>query len=149
MAIADWCGGNVAREAKALARSAFLWSHRGEGEPRELYREILAKAVRCQDPFLAVKRRWIVRRLAPDCSRIVLAELPRQHDVVRLLHAMGWETANVHLGSASAPALLVDLVSRPAGWLREAAKEMLKEVHADWEAWRKAPRSDGDGSSPG
>jgi hypothetical protein len=149
VAIADWCGGNVAREAKALARSAFLWSHRGEGEPRELYREILAKAVRCQDPFLAVKRRWIVRRLAPDCSRIVLAELPRQHDVVRLLHAMGWETANVHLGSASAPALLVDLVSRPAGWLREAAKEMLKEVHADWEAWRKAPRSDGDGSSPG
>lgn len=138
VAIADWCGGNIAREAKASARSAFLWSHRGDLEPREIYREILGKAVRCQDPFLAVKRRWIVRRLAPDCSRIELAELPRQHEIVRLLHAMGWETANVHLGSASAPALLVDLVSRPEGWLREAAKEMLKEVHADWEAWKTA-----------
>jgi hypothetical protein len=144
VAIVDWCGGNVAREAKATARSAFLWSHRGDAEPREIYREILTKAVRCQDPFVAVKRRWIVRRLAPDCSRIELAELPRQHEIVRLLHAMGWETANIHLGSASAPALLVDLVSRPEGWLREAAKEMLKEVHADWEAWRKAPRKQAD-----
>ncbi len=142
VAIADWCGGNVAREAKAVARSAFLWSHRGDEEPRALYREILNKAVRCQDPFIAVKRRWIVRRLAPDCSRIELAELPKEHEIVRLLHAMGWETANVHLGSASAPALLVDLVSRPEGWLREAAKEILKAVRADWDSWRSAPRKE-------
>ena len=58
---------------------------------------------------------------------------------------MGWETANVHLGSATAPALLVDLVSRPEGWLREASKEMLKAVHTDWESWKNAP---GDASSP-
>ncbi|HEX4959402.1 MAG TPA: DUF2252 family protein [Thermoanaerobaculia bacterium] len=137
VAIADWCGGNVAREAKAAARSAFLWSHRGDAEPRQVYREILSTAVRCQDPFIAIKRRWIVRRLAPDCSRIELADLMKEHEITQLLHAMGWETANVHLGSASAPALLVDLVSRPESWLHDAVKEMLEEVHADWESWKK------------
>ena len=115
MAVADWCGGKVAREAKAVARSTFFWANRGEGDAKELYREVVSKAVRCRDPFLAVKRRWIVRRLAPDCARIELADLPREHDTVRLLQAMGWETANVHLGTATAPALLVDLVSRPDG----------------------------------
>ena len=138
VAVADWQGGNVAREAKAAARSAFLWSHRGDAEPRAIYREILSKAVRCQDPFISVKRRWIVRRLAPDCSRIELADLPKAQDVALLLNAMGWETANVHLGSASAAALLVDLVSRPEGWLHNAVEEMLDEVHADWESWKKA-----------
>ena len=142
VAIADWCGGNIAREAKALARPAFFWAYpRGEGEPRDLYREILGRAVRCQDPFITVKRRWIVRRLAPDCSRIELSDLPKEQEITRLLNAMGWETANVHLGSASAPALLVDLVSRPEDWLRNAVKEMLEEVHEDWEAWKKGSDS--------
>src|SRR6185312_10239261 len=62
VALADWRGGNIAREAKAAAKSGFLWSHRGDVEPRAIYREILNKAVRCQDPFLSIKRRWIVRR---------------------------------------------------------------------------------------
>lgn len=137
VALADWCGGNIAREAKAAAKSAFLWSHRGDVEPRAIYREILSKAVRCQDPFLSVKRRWIVRRLAPDCSRIELAELAQEVEIISLLNAMGWETANVHLGSASAAALLVDVVSRPEGWLHAAVEEMLAEVQADWESWKK------------
>jgi hypothetical protein len=139
VAVADWQGGNIAREAKAVAKSAFLWSHRGDVEPRAIYREILSKAVRCQDPFISIKRRWIVRRLAPDCSRIELAELAKVEEIVDLLLAMGWETANIHLGSASAPALLVDVVSRPEGWLHAAVEEMLDEVRTDWEAWKKDP----------
>lgn len=139
VAITDWCGGKIAREAKAAARAAYFWSHRGEGEAKELYREILDQAVRCRDPFIAVRRRWIVRRLAPDCSRIELSELQKEHEITRLLYAMGWEAANVHLGSASAPALLVDLVSRPDGWLHDAAEEMLEEVESDWNSWRKDP----------
>ncbi|HBL31828.1 MAG TPA: hypothetical protein DD490_33820 [Acidobacteria bacterium] len=135
--IADWCGGKVAREAKALARSASLWATEGEGGAKALYREILDKAVRAQDPFVTVKRRWIARRLAPDCARIELAELEKEKEAERLLHAMGWETANVHLGSATAAALLLDLVSRPDGWLHKAVEEMLTEVREDWEAWKK------------
>jgi hypothetical protein len=70
VALADWHGGLVAREAKALAPSACLWAAGGKGSARILYEEVLDRAVRCRDPFVRLQRRWIVRRLAPDCSRI-------------------------------------------------------------------------------
>ena len=78
-----------------------------------------------------------MRRLAPDCSRIELSALPKERDEVRLLHAMGWETANVHLGSAKAGALEADLKKRPAGWLLNAARKMEKAVLADFEGYAK------------
>jgi hypothetical protein len=140
VAIAEWQGGKIAREAKALAPSAAAWAHGAPGETKILYLSILERSLRCADPWVHVKRRWIVRRLAPDCSRIELAELGAEREEVRLLQAMGWETANVHLGSRSAHALLVDLAVREEGWLHRAAKHMLQEVSADWEAWRENPR---------
>jgi Uncharacterized protein conserved in bacteria (DUF2252) len=77
-----------------------------------------------------------VRRLAPDCSRIELASLPRERDEERLLHAMGWETANIHLGSAKAGVLAADLRKRSRRWLADAAAAMVKSVEADWQEWR-------------
>jgi len=139
VAVADWCGGKIAREAKAVARSAAFWSQPGEGEAKALYRAILNGAIRCPDPFVAIRRRWIVRRLAPDCSRIELADLQKESELARLLNAMGWETANVHLGSSGAHALLLDLASRPESWLRQAVDAMMEEVEADWKAWAKDP----------
>ena len=79
-----------------------------------------------------MQQRWIVRRLAPDCSRIELSALPKERDELRLLHAMGWETANVHLGSAKPRVLLADLKKRPRGWLLTAARQMEKAVRADF-----------------
>jgi len=146
VAIADWHGGRIAREAKAAAPSACVWARHAShanGESKVLYQTILEKSVRCPDPFVMLKQRWIVRRLAPDCSRIELAELPEEQDAVRLLHSMGWETANVHLGSANAKTLLLDLASHPQGWLHAAAKEMREVVTADWEAWRGPVKKEG------
>jgi hypothetical protein len=80
-----------------------------------------------------LQKRWIVRRLAPDCSRIELSALPKEPDELRLLHAMGWETANVHLGSIRPRVLRADLKKRPRGWLLEAARSMEKAVTADFE----------------
>jgi len=137
VAVAGWRGGKIAREAKALARSAVFWARSGAGEARELYRAILGRAIRCPDPLMAVRRRWIVRRLAPDCTKIEIAELTQEKETARLLHSMGWETANVHLGSATAHALLLDLVSRPEGWLDEAIEQILALLLADWEDWRE------------
>lgn len=137
VAIADWRGGKIVREAKAVARSAFFWSHGGSGETRELYREILGKAVRSQDTCIDVRRRWITRRLSPDCLRIELDDITKDRQATHLLHAMGWETANVHLGSATAAALLVDLASRPEDWLTQAVEEMLPAVEEDWRSWKK------------
>jgi len=137
VALAEWRGGTVAREAKALAPSACVWAASGKGTAEILYQKILDCAVRCRDPFVRLQKRWIVRRLAPDCSRIELSALPKEHDVLRLLIAMGWETANVHLGSARGRVLLADLKKRKRGWLLEAARAMEKAVKADFEAYRR------------
>jgi hypothetical protein len=138
VALAEWHGAKVAREAKAMAPSACRWAAEGQGTSRIRYQEILDTSVRCPDPFVRLKGRWIVRRLAPDCSRIELSALPKERDEMRLLHAMGFETANVHLGSRKARAVQADLKKRGAGWLPKAADAMVTAVSRDWEEWRKA-----------
>jgi len=140
VALAEWHGGRIAREAKAMAPSACWWAGGLKGSPRIRYQEILDTAVRCHDPYVRLKGKWIVRRLAPDCSRIELFALPKQRDEIRLLHAMGFETANVHLGSQKARAIQADLKKRGNGWLSHAAEEMVKAVTRDWEEWRKTAR---------
>jgi hypothetical protein len=133
VALAEWNGGSIAREAKALAPSACVWAKEGKGGAPIQYQEVLDYSVRCRDPFVRLQKRWIVRRLAPDCSRIELSALPKERDELRLLHAMGWETANIHLGSAKAKTLLADLKKRPANWLQDSARKMEKAVRADFE----------------
>jgi hypothetical protein len=132
VALADWHGGSVARETKALAPSACFWAAAGKGAAPILYQQILDRAVRCPDPFVRLQKRWIVRRLAPDCSRIELSALPKDRDEIRLLHAMGWETANTHLGTLKPPVLLADLKRRRRGWLLQAAHQMERAVLADF-----------------
>jgi hypothetical protein len=137
VALADWQGGSVAREAKALAPSACVWAESGKGTAPIHYQEILDRSVRCRDPFVRVRKRWIVRRLAPDCSRIELSALPRERDEIRLLRAMGFETANIHLGSVKARTLREDLNRRPRDWLFDAAHRMEKAVLADFKEYAK------------
>jgi hypothetical protein len=136
VALAQWHGGSTAREAKELADSAWSWAQR-TGKSGILYQDILDRAIRCPDPFVRLRGRWIVRRLAPDCSRIELSSLPRNHDAARLLHSMGSETANVHLGSRPAGVFLKDLKRRRPNWLHEASIAMVESVRHDWNTWRK------------
>ena len=138
VALADWHGARVAREAKAMAPSACWWAGGCRGTRGVRYQEILDTAVRCCDPYVRLKGKWIVRRLAPDCSRIELSALPKERDEIRLLHAMGFETANVHLGSRKARAIQMHLGKRGIGWLSHAAEQMVTAVTKDWEQWRKA-----------
>lgn len=137
VALAVWRGGRVAREAKALVPSACYWT--GEGKETEiLYQAIITSAVRCPDPFVQLRGNWIVRRLAPHCSKIDIESLPARRDELKLLHAMGWETANVHLGRRDkCNAVRNDLEQRKAKWLRNAARDMARTVHEDWEDWKK------------
>ena len=91
-----------------------------------------------KDPCVRFHGHWLVRRLAPDCSRIELASLPEQRDESRLLYDMGWETANMHFGTRAAiPKIKRDLARRKGRWLHKAAKAMLKITFEDWEEWRK------------
>jgi hypothetical protein len=136
VAVAEWRGGAVAREAKALAPSAAVWAS-GESQRRIRYQEALDLAVRSRDPFVRVLKRWVVRRLAPDCSRIELGALPKERDEISLLRAMGWETANVHVGSAKPRRLLADLKGRGRGWLLDAARQMQAAVAADFKEYSR------------
>jgi len=138
--LACWRNSMVAREAKPLAPSAWLWA-RGARLRSPRYGEILRCALRVPDPFLEVHGRWLIRRLAPDCSRIELASLPRGRDEDRLLWMMGWETANIHLGSPEQRRpILADLHHRGGRWLSPAAHCMAELVERDWRKWRKRSR---------
>jgi len=128
-------GGMIAREAKALLPSACVWAG-GDTTERILYGEILERAVRCPDPWMRPTGKWILRRLAADTSKLNLALLPRVRDERRLIRAMGFETANIHLGSPKAiAAIRRDLDKRPSGWLEDAAERMADAVVADWRDW--------------
>ncbi len=141
VAIANCRGGRVAREAKALAPSACVWAATERASERIRYQEALDSSVRDRDPFVKLRGKWIVRRLAPYCSRVELASMPKERDESKLLRAMVFETANVHLGTPRAgKTILRDLGKRPADWLHEAATAMVKATVADWREWRTAVR---------
>jgi uncharacterized protein DUF2252 len=137
VAIADHCGGRVAREAKPLVRSAMCWADK-EHTPREIqYSTIVRRAVRCMDPFLQIRGEWMTRRLSPSCSRIELESLGKARGELRLLEAMGWETANIHLGTKEKRvAILADLRKRKPNWLERAARAMVATVDKDWRTWK-------------
>jgi hypothetical protein len=139
VAIAECNGGKVAREAKALVPSSVHWA-KGTEEPSELmYQTIINRAVRSPDPFVQLRGHWIVRRLSPHCSRIELNVLPRNRDELKLLFAMGWETANIHLGSRSALKPIRRYLDRlKPNWLSSSARDMAAVVTEDWRAWKKS-----------
>jgi hypothetical protein len=136
LALSSWKGAWVAREAKAIRTSAWAW-YRGVSATNLYGPKLVQSAIRVQDPCVRFHGHWLVRRLAPDCSRIEIASLPAQRDEARLLYCMGWETANMHFASARAiPEVKRDLAARRGRWLHKAAKAMMKATLADWEDWR-------------
>lgn len=142
VAIAEWEGSRIAREAKALVPSGCVWAQESREKRSAVeifYQAIMDRAVRAHDPFVQLQGHWIVRRLAPDCARIELGSLPEERAESELLYAMGWETANIHLGSKSAVnAIKADLKKRKKGWLQSAAQAMAEATQEDWIAWNKS-----------
>ena len=137
VAMALWRGGRVAREAKAFVPSACVWARKRKASKRLYGQMLLQKSARCRDPFVEIGDGWILRRLAPDCSRIELNLLPKVRDEARLLRAMGFETANAHFASPKAMVdVQRDLRRRPKHWLHEAAAAMLKATTRDFNDWK-------------
>jgi uncharacterized protein (DUF2252 family) len=139
VAIAEFHGGKIAREAKMLVPSSVFWAYDLSGPAEIWYQALLSRVVRCPDPFVQLRGRWIVRRLSPHCSRIELAVLPTNRDECRLLFSMGWETANIHLGNRDAvKGIRKHLSNQKSTWLYAAAREMVAAVKDDYQVWRKA-----------
>jgi len=153
VALTEWQGGWMAREAKALAPSAVVWaaSHLKSGLEKTgplYYADLLARAVRSPDPTVHIVEQtgqilgpsgqsYVVRRLSPSSRRLNLLDLPRGCDEAQLLEAMGFETANIHLGTPDrVSAIQADLKARAKGWLLEGASKLLEGTLEDWRVWK-------------
>jgi hypothetical protein len=125
-------GDVVAREVKELSPPAGVWL----GRPHvEVSRPTVGPSW-APDPMLLVSGNWQGRRLAPDCVKLTLADYGHGEER-HLVHAMGFETANVHQRS-SGPA--VDAVCRHATTLDEAhfrhvVEQLADQVASDRHVW--------------
>jgi hypothetical protein len=139
VAIGDWEGGLIAREAKAMLPSSCVWLAGERGKNQFLYETAIRSSIRSPDPFQVVEGSWLIRRLSPDSNPIDIQTLAGHADESMLLHAMGQETANVHLGSKRQVAnIKKDLSKRNPKWLRQAGGRMAKLVEKDWQRYRKS-----------
>jgi hypothetical protein len=137
-AVVDCHGGKICREAKALAPSAGSWVRHPDRRSQHIG-EILACAKRVPDPIYYVKDKWLIRRLAPHCSKIELTHLPKRRDELELLRAMGFETSNIHLGSLNKKQNIVKKKWRRN--IRLAIDEMTELTLEDFRVWRRHQRS--------
>jgi Uncharacterized protein conserved in bacteria (DUF2252) len=142
LAAADWQGGMIARDAKDVVPSAYLWAcgkRAGKGNP--WLEKTVHAAVRCADPYYEVRGRWLVRRLGPDCSRIDIEQLKHHEDFSSLLYCMGWETANIHLGNSKArKSIAKALTSLSLDHFEETAQTMFKASLKDWKVFKESKK---------
>jgi hypothetical protein len=129
------------REAKALLPSAAFWVDPQTHSPEIYYPVVLANAVRSRDSIQSVRGGWIVRALSPDYFRLELKKLGKDNDKTanadKLMEAMGFETANIHLGTRNARKQIREsLDTREENWLHEAAKKMQKAVESDYTEYK-------------
>lgn len=134
--VADWRGGPLVREAKALVTSAWELA-RGRPDAPIRCADIAAGGNRAPDPWYRVESAIVVRRLSPNNRKI---EADRELDLLldpRMLDAMGRELAALHLGTGdTGAAIKADLAERKRGWLETAAQAMMTATWADWKAAR-------------
>lgn len=133
--IADWGGGQVLREAKALMPSAWDWAH-GRLDAPIRFAKLSNSRYRSPDPFLKVKNGHVLRRIAPDSRKVDLGD-EGGGLTGSLLHAMGFDLASLHAGNKGAVARIhADLAARPKDWLLRAASVAEKAVREDYEEWK-------------
>jgi hypothetical protein len=137
VAIAQCRGGYVAREVKRVVPSANVWLRGRIACHQSHYQKAMNSAFRSPDPYQKIWRSWLLRRLSPDSNPIKIEELSGKRDEDVLLHAMGSEAANIHLGTGQqAKVLLRDLNNRKPDWLHSAARRMAKQTIREWKEYR-------------
>jgi hypothetical protein len=137
VAIARWYGNCIAREAKAMLPSACVWLDGKNGHTQSYYSKAMNSTVRPCDPYQQIEGRWLIRRLSPESNPIYISDLPTKRDEEALLHAMGAEAANVHLGTPNqVKNVLKDFDRMEAKWLSAAAKHMAKVITQEWKRYK-------------
>ena len=136
--VADWQGAPVVRELKVMLVSAWVLV-RGRGSRALRCEDVANGRYRAKDPWHRHQGRIVVRRLSPNNRKIEAEKGGVALVTPDLLHAMGLELANVHLGTSSrSEAIVRDLEARKGDWLLDNAKRAAAAVDRDFEEWRSA-----------
>ena len=138
VAVAEWRGGRVVREAKARLPSA--WIEAGFHGAAAL--DVAGMALhphRAPDPWLTVSQTLVVRRLAPDSRKLDIAP-GRERAFLGMLSDMGGELANIHSSQGDSTRLTQALAASPKHWLAQGAQALADTVLMDFEAWRRTLR---------
>ena len=139
VACADWQGGPVLREAKALVPSGWAYA-RGDETAALRVADIVCGRHRAPDPWYRLDASGVlVRRLSPNNHKIEMDALGRWIFENDLLSDMGHELANIHLGhdDAVAAAIDADLRRRSPHWLADAATLAVTAIEDDFTAWSR------------
>ncbi len=132
-------GGLIVREAKQIPGPASMWTNPAHLQVSGLAGAVDASRGIAADPSRRQSRKWVLRALAPDATRLELSRLQHPHSEADLLHSMGQETANIHRvalsGAASTKALRRADQARDEHWLRHAVEVMVELTENDWHAW--------------
>ena len=144
VAVANWRGGRIVREAKAIIPSACDWAH-GNAKAAIRFEDLSNSPHRSPDPWLRMNGRYIFRRLAADARKVDLAQnadtdtsSAKEANALKLLRAMGFDVGAIHATEVSqAEAITQDLDTRNPSWLHTAAKTAVHWVEEDYESWRE------------
>jgi hypothetical protein len=157
-------GGPMAAEGKSVALSAAIWAS-GQTKGELEMEKLLRPEKRPFSPGTMIRDGWLIRPLMSDCGRIDLSLLNVGLDPTaasldptavnrdptavyldptgvsldqdRLLTAMGFEIASVHLLSAPADQLKEAITEFRVPPFRKTVASMIDLVRTDYKAWRK------------
>jgi uncharacterized protein (DUF2252 family) len=140
VAYAQWKGGPVVREAKAIVPSA--WSYARQAASSKMYVTDISQVLhRAQDPWYHLtERNVLVRRLSPNNHKIEMDVLGDWMLEQGLLTDMARELANIHLGrDGIGVEISIDLDRHDQGWLLQAAHKAVQSVEDDFCAFSRSP----------
>ena len=146
-------GGPIAAEGKSVALSAAVWAN-GQGKGELQIEKLLRPEARPYSPGTMIRNGWLIRPLMSDCGRIDLSLLNVAEDPTavnldqdRLLTAMGFEIASLHLLSAPPDRLEKAISEFRVPPFRKTTETMIDLLRTDYKAWRKHWR-DARGRTP-
>ncbi|WP_174297039.1 DUF2252 family protein [Sphingomonas bacterium] len=135
VAVAEWLGGPVVREGKAILPAA--WATFGPGKSCSIKAgDIAAGRNRAVDPHYRIVNELVVRRLSPNSRKIEVedaGDLLMSQDLLKL---MGREIACCHAGdSALVAAVRDDVKQRDGRCLEKAARAAADAIMRDYKAY--------------
>jgi hypothetical protein len=144
VAIADWRGGTVIREAKALVPSAWNRAHR-PNESSLAINAIAGGAHRAPDPHYHEADGILVRRRSPSNRKIEMETGLGEVLAPRLITLMGFETAACHAGDAARIKAVARHVARlDTDQMADRVVRAIARIEDDYIAFGGRPAEAGD-----